>query len=575
MQLRLVLVAVAMLVVGGVSLSIARDGPEFTFADTTVGTAALLAAGWSLAAAGMVFAVSRWGNRVAWLLLAPAAAWFLLEWDNPASGSAPIFTTGLVLFAACPPLVGWLALAYPTGRLGTAVERLAVGASLVAAVVFLGLVPALFFDPAAEACSLCPDNLALVTAEPEMAEDVSQLGFRLAAATSLAVVAVAWWRLIRSSTARRRLAAPVVATVTVYLVLVAWLFVNSAESGFIGTGAVERRLWLGQAAALVALSVAVGWRRLAVRRTRSSLARLVVDLGEAARAGGLRHALANSLGDDSLDVGYPVGDDRFADATGHLVELPPSDGRQVTPIVRDGEPVAVVLHRRGLLDDPDLVEEVASAARLALDNERLQARLLTQEADLRASRARVVAASDTERRRLERDLHDGAQQRLIGLLIAIRVTATGLATSDGPAAARLQEAAGELQQAVDSLRDVAHRIHPAALTDEGLVAALDALAERAASPLSVAGLPEQRLPQEVESAVYRIVADTLRSGDVQVSADHHDGQLVVDILARSVPESVVELEDRLGALEGRLTVAAHDRGVYLQVLIPCEEVPCA
>ena len=160
--------------------------------------------------------------------------------------------------------------------------------------------------------------------------------------------------------------------------------------------------------------------------------------------------------------------------------MPPTDpDRETTPIVAAGHEIAAVIHRRGLLDDPALAEEIAAAARLALEHERLHASRRAHLAELRASRARIVATADDERRRLEHDLHDGAQQRLVTLALAVRLTRRRLA-DDAPALDdELARAERELHAAVGELRELAHGLFPAVLADEGLGAALEALGEHA------------------------------------------------------------------------------------------------
>ena len=507
MLLRLALWPVG-LALGAYSLSLARDEPAFSFAGSSpAGAVALLGAGWTLVACGLVFRGRRPGNAVGPLLVAAGCTWFLAEWDNPGAGSAFVFTIGLVLFAACPPLAAWAMLAYPGGRLGFWVERVAVAVALTGAVLVLGLLPALFYDPATFGCVRCPDNLLLVSDDPGLVDDLNVLGVHLGLAWSLLLMAVAAWRVARSSRTRRRVVAPVVLAGCAYLGLVAGSFATSVDRGFVGSGELERRLWLGQAAALAALAAAVAWDLLRARRTRSSLARLVVELGESARAGGLREGLAEALADPDLKLAYPVGEGRFADADGRPVDLSALDGRVATPLIRDGRPVALLLHRADLLDNPELVEEVASAARLALENERLQAEARAQLADLRSSRARIIEAGDAERRRLERDLHDGAQQRLVGLSLALRLVRNRLEPDDQQRA-RLDEAEAELHEAVTELRELAHGIHPAVLSDEGLAAAVEALAEEA--PLRIAAVPQQRFAPAVETAAYLLVAEAAR-----------------------------------------------------------------
>ncbi|MGH8774474.1 MAG: sensor histidine kinase [Jiangellaceae bacterium] len=145
--------------------------------------------------------------------------------------------------------------------------------------------------------------------------------------------------------------------------------------------------------------------------------------------------------------------------------------------------MALLPHRRNLLGHPGFVEEVVSAAGLALENERLQAEVRAQLADLRASRARILEASDGERRRLERDLHDGAQQRLVGLALGIRLLRSRLEPHTAPIALpRLDDAEAELRAAVTELRRLAQGLHPAVLSDFGLATALESLAEGASLP---------------------------------------------------------------------------------------------
>jgi signal transduction histidine kinase len=317
-----------------------------------------------------------------------------------------------------------------------------------------------------------------------------------------------------------------------------------------------------------ALAVAWGWLR--VRRTRSSLARLVVELSEPARRGGLRDALARALVDPQLELAYPVGEGRYVDAQGRPVDVESLDGRPATPLVREGRPLAVLVHRAALRDNPELVDEVASAARLALENERLQAETRARLEDIRASRARIIEAADAERRRLERDLHDGAQQRLVGLSLALRLLRGQLASDQQQTfSRRLDLVEAELQGAVAELRDLAHGIHPAVLSDEGLAAAVEALAEGGDAPLLIDGLPDERFAPVVETAAYLVVAETAKTGAVRVSVTRRDGALIVDVEAAAEPEQLVDLEDRVGALNGSLGVKRAPGVVRIRAEIPC------
>jgi signal transduction histidine kinase len=464
-------------------------------------------------------------------------------------------------------------LAYPGGNLAGRPTRLAVGIALVVAVVALGVLPTLYFDPGAQGCAECPKNLLLLSADPTRAETLARVGLFIGLGSVLGLLGVTVWQLARSSIARVRVVAPVVIAAGAYLILAAWTYAAGLDRGFVGAGDVERALWFGQAIALAALGSTIIWGRMRVARTRYSLARLVVELAETGHSGSLREALAHRLGDAQLEVAYPIGDGRYVAPDGRPVSLPSERDRVQTPFVRDGGVVAIVIHRRGLLDDPDFVEDVASAARLVLENERLRAELLAQEGEMRASRTRIVEAGDAERRRAERDLHDGAQQRLVGLLLGLRLARGRLGpTTQGGVARRLDAATVELHSAVDHLRELAHGIHPAVLSDDGLFAAFDALAERTPTRLRITGTPQGRLPSVVETAAYRIVAEAARTGPTEVRLDHRGRSLFLDVVTEEEPGAIQDLQDRVGAIGGVLHTESRNGGVSLHAVLPCEEI---
>jgi signal transduction histidine kinase len=237
--------------------------------------------------------------------------------------------------------------------------------------------------------------------------------------------------------------------------------------------------------------------------------------------------------------------------------------------------VAIVVHDAALLEGPALEREIGSAARLAVENERLQAEVLAQLEDLRASRARIVETGDAERRRLERDLHDGAQQRLLALSYDLRL-AQGAAEADGDRelATLLASAGDDAQAALGELRELAHGIYPALLAEAGLAPALATLAEEASLPVELGEVPRERYSTPVETAAYLTASDTI--GDaagrnatfVSVDVAREDEQLVVQIrddgAARTSP--LLPIADRVGALGGSLEVEPHS----LRAKIPCE-----
>jgi signal transduction histidine kinase len=300
------------------------------------------------------------------------------------------------------------------------------------------------------------------------------------------------------------------------------------------------------------------------QRQRAAVARLAEELGE------VPDALASAFGDPSVQVAYwlPAAG-RYVDGQGRSVDLPtPTAGRAVTPIVRSGSPVAVVMHDPSLTTS--LERELGSAARLAIENERLQAEVRAQLEALRRSRMRVTERGDAERRRLERDLHDGAQHRLLALSFDLRL-ARAAAENDGDErlAATLAAAIDQAQAALEELRELAHGIYPAILTEAGLGAALATLAEEA--PLAVElTTTDERFDAPVEAALYvaarEAIDDAARRGATWSSVEVA-GRVTLTVeddgAARSSP--LVHVADRIGALGGGTTFGANS----LRAEVPC------
>jgi signal transduction histidine kinase len=577
---------VAVVGFGLLSLAIAVQYPGTTYAGRSIeAAAAKLLAGSALIGAGLYVSVG-WRRPASGVLFGLAVfAWSLGEWNNPATGVGAAFTVGLVGYAIAPAGVAHAVLAYPFGRLASRPERLTIVIAYVDTALLLGLLPTLFFAPAAHQCHLCPPNLLLVRDNPEFYAGLQGLGRWLLLGWTVAFVALALGRLLRASGPIRRLTAPVLVAGSAYVLLVLAAEAQSAAPGVIGTGSLGPGLWFAQAAALCAIGLAVAWSWLLRRRTRSLMAGLVVELGRSPSTGGLQEMLGRTLGDHTLRVAYALdGREGLVDANGDAVVV--TEGVAETPLTREGRTVAVLLHRPGLLDDPAVIEEVAAATRLALDNERFHAEVLARIEDLRASRTRIVAAGEAERRRLERDLHDGAQQRLLSLSLALGFTRARVKEgADSTILTLIDDAEERLRGAIDELREVAHGIYPAVLSSDGLGAAVDALRERASIPIRVTSLPDDRLPGSVESAAYFLIAEM--TGPVAV----HAGATKAAVDARRVGDSLmitvradgaqradselegtfIDLEDRIGALGGQLHVE-HDEPSRLTVRA---EIPCA
>ena len=342
--------------------------------------------------------------------------------------------------------------------------------------------------------------------------------------------------------------------------------------------------WSGTFVTL-AISLALAAGMLWGGAGRGAVADLVVEL-ERTPPGSVRDALAHTLGDPSLELALWLPERAaYVDGTGRPLELPPSgSGRAVTVLGPAEAPVAALVHDPALLERPKLLEAAGAAVRLALENERLQAELRLQLAEVRASRARIVDAGDAERRRLERDLHDGAQQRLLSLGLALQLVRSELGPSANGAATLLGEAEAELAAALEELRELAQGIHPAVLTEQGLGPALRTLAARSPLPLELRHLPDERLPAPVEAAAYFVVSEALanvakhaHASAVSVSIVRHDGSLVVEIeddgVGGAEPKAgsgLAGLADRVQALEGRLTIESEARtaGTRLRAELP-------
>jgi len=566
--LALLLLAV---VFGLFTLSRARRDPVVSFAGgSTLGAILELAAGWGLIVAGLVFWERHRGNRCGPLFVAVGFAWFLPEWTNQGVGAVG-FTAGLVGVAACAPLVGHAALAYPTGRLKSSVERATVSVAYAGALLLLGYLPASVYDPQATYCFQCSRNLGLIAGSTSLRDAFEYYGLRIGIAWLTALVILIVWRLARAGVL---LAAPVALPAAAYLGLVLWDFQHSLGREFLFLGApadeFDVRTWRYEALALVLVALGVSWGLVRERRARSAVAKLVVELGRAPRPGAFRDALAVALHDPTLELAYRRPDrNEYVNARGLAVEVAPGPRQTVTPLLRGETRVGVLVHDAGLAEQPGLIEEVVSAARLALQNEQLQAEVYAQLEDLRASRARIVEAADEERRRLERDLHDGAQQRIVALSLALQVLRSQLGPEpDAKLEARIAAAQATLQRGLAELRELAHGIYPAVLSDEGLTAALEALAEQADLPIRLEALAEGRFPRAVENAAYFTIVEAIAGAkEASLSVEQEEGSLVIRV-RRSTddgPTDRTEIADRIGALNGRLTAGDGE----IRAEIPC------
>lgn len=323
-------------------------------------------------------------------------------------------------------------------------------------------------------------------------------------------------------------------------------------------------------------------------RARAVIARYLDDIGDrGSEPGALGSALAASLDDPSAQVGLWLGSyERYVDESGADVTLPgPRSGQACTRIDRGREHLGVVVHRQALLEDePELLNAVARAAGLALDHARLRAQVLVQLREVRASRARILAASDAERRRVERDLHDGAQQRLVVLGLTLR-RLRSQADLEGAdrLAEQLEQTAADVGAALTELRELARGLLPPILTEQGLLAAITSLAERTSVSSAVECDTDRRYPTPVETAAYYVVAEALanvvkhaHARRVMVTVTHRPDELHVTVSddgvggAKVAPGSGLSgLRDRVDAVEGRLSIdSVPGRGTRIAAELP-------
>ena len=374
--------------------------------------AVALLVGWSFVASGLLAWERRPENPTGLVMVATGFAWFAheLTW---ATEPLP-WTIGQLLEPTYLLGAGYLLTTFPDGRVRTRAQR-AIVATAVLIVGPLQLGWALLGYGDDRPCGGCPDNLVQIASAPGLSEAIVHAQQAIGALLAVAMIAflVARWR--AASPTLRLAIAPVLATgAAAFALLVPWTL-NDAAGEPLG-----ERPDLAVQLALAGVPVAFLLGLVRTRLARTAVADLVVQLGGPMAPGMLRDAVARALRDPSLAVAYWLPDgERYVDAGGRTVSLPEGPDRAVTEVQRDGRRVAALIHDPALADQPELVASAGAAAALALENERLQAELRARLEELHASRARLVAAAEGERRRIERDLHDGTQQRLVSIAMTL------------------------------------------------------------------------------------------------------------------------------------------------------------
>jgi signal transduction histidine kinase len=561
---------------------------------------AILLVGGAVAAVVVTLALTspdldRPGLRAAvatWAFLPYVVAGVIAWWRRPASGFGPLmvvagfalaasslqwssvpalYTVGVLFDLAPAALFLHVFLAFPSGRLAQLPERALVTVAYVAALgLQVGVLASGGFDPR---------NLLAVSDRPGIAEAVQDLQLLTLAVAALGGVVVLIARRRARPPTRRATSVLLIDSFALGLVLLAVLLLAGALQlpGFeivrVITFVV---IGLGPIAFLAGL--------LDVRLARSAVGDLLVEMREDP-AGDLRAAMARALRDPSLSLAYWMPrSGSWVDQDGRPVPPPTtSPERSVTLVDRNGEHIAALLHDPSLRQETELLEAVSAAAGLALENGRLQAELRARMQELHGSRARLLEAEQEERRRLERDLHDGAQQRLVSLVLELAVLERRL-DREPEARDRVGHAKDELVTSLQELRDLAHGIHPAAVSAHGLPVALESLAHRLPVPVELTVRLDGRLDERVEETAYYVVCEALANVTKHARAAHATVKVVAegDVLVVEVSDDGVGgaaasdgsglrgMGDRVDTLGGEMAVASPaGGGTRLRVELPC------
>jgi signal transduction histidine kinase len=540
-----------------------------------------VAVGWSFLLVGLVAGRSRPDNPVGLLMSTFGLVWFTsgLQWIE-----LPITVAlGDALRLSYLAVLGHLYIVYPRGRPTRRVEAWSIAA--IYAWFVLGTVSAeVTNNPGYAGCHGCGPNPFYLPGSGWLHSGVdvfTAVATSVVAALVLGTVGRHW---IQASPPARRALAPAAWTaLPIFLVVLAFQLYTAGvipDAAQEVLGPFEEVIF-----ALVPIALLIGVLR--TRLGRGAISDLVLELGRTPAPGHLRDALARALGDPSLEVALVLPGGGYVDGEGRPMDLPGADGRRsVTMIPNGGEPLAALVHDSALdEEDPGLVAAAGSAARFAIENERLHAEVRARLEEVRASRARILEAADAERRRLERDIHDGAQQRLAALALGLRLARDRAAAAGDPAlASDIDEASGQLKQALSELRELAQGIHPAVLTRAGIGPALRSLAEVCPIPVDIVEVPGTRYSEAVEAAVYFCVSEALanvtkhaRASHVSVVVRQEDDRLLVrvsdDGIGGADPSrgsGLVGMGDRIAVLGGRLELASPaEGGTVISALVPC------
>jgi signal transduction histidine kinase len=524
--------------------------------------------GLAFTVAGLVACVHRPTNGTGRLMLIIGITWYV--GDLQISDHPVLFAIGFILFHVPAVAFSHMVLALPEGRLQRLDERLNVGTQYVATIVIQTL-------SYVSESPVQPEIWGARNAAPSVWSAVGNLVVFVLTAVTVAQIVRRWRSASRPARREYALMWTTIVGIGALTLVTALAYLGDLPS------VVKQYLVLSYAVGLAVTPAAILAGLLRVRMARLRVADLVVRLDNGVEPTDLRAVLAQALDDPTLELLFPLPGDRgYVDAAGQPVSLPPAAAdRVVTPVTRNAEALAILVHDPALASQRPLVEAVVAAARLALDNTRLYAAQRAQLELVNASRTRLVLAADTERRRIQRDLHDGVQHKLMAVSILVQ---RARAHADPATGGGLLATAGtQLGEAIRELRELAQGIHPAALSEQGLAAAVDALAELAPVPVIV-DIPAERGPGHVERAAYFMISEALANvykhaaaSQVTVRACRDGLNLVLTVTDDGVGGAdpsrgtgLRGLSDRAGALGGSLKVESRPgAGTKIIAELPC------
>ena len=544
-------------------------------------TVLALIIGWGFIGAGLYAWARRPQNNFGPLMTVTGFLFFVSE--MAASDTPAVYVTCTLLGNLFLAVVVHMLLAMPSGRLRSREDRALVWFAYIFASP-LSRSYIFFAEPQDLGCDQCPENPVLISHQPDLAHAIDtavNVTALVVFGLTLLVLGRRWWL---ANAAERRALGPVSLAGASVLVLLEVGIVAELS----GHATVAELGYYATQVAILPLPYAFLVSLARGRLTRGdTVSELVTRLGQMPEQGEMRDAIARALGDPSLELAYWLPEfGTYADLDGRPIDLGADDSRRATTFIgRNGQAIAALRHDPSLRDTPDLLEAVAGAATIALENVRLNVELRARLDELKGSRARIVEAADAERRRLERNLHDGAQQRLVGVALQLRLIESRILSDPETAVGLAHTAADELALSLNELRDLARGLHPAIL-EHGLGAALNALATRSGIPTTVAYDVRGSLPKQVELAAYFVACEALTNvtkyasaSEATIRAWQRDDSAVIEVTDDGVGgaedalgSGLRGLADRVEALDGRLRVASSaGHGTVVTAEMPCAQ----